>query len=427
MRLLLASNSLARMGGSETYLLTLARDLERLGHEVDVLQGPGAHGALATEAGLHQVPRADALRGRPDRAIVQDAIVAADVAAAWPDVPQLFVVHSTIHDLQLTSAVPSTVGAYVALNDLTATRARALAGDVPVVRLRQPIDVDRFRPAGPPPAVTPERLLLFGNNAPQGRHERLVAACTARGIAVERLGTAAGRTTSDPVADLRRADIVVGYGRCILEAMACGRTALVFDRFGSDGWVDADTYDRLESTGFNGLAGLDEPGRVDFGALLDSYDAQRGWAGLDLIRRHHNAKRHAVNIVEVLDGLGPVAAAVPDGAFSMARVWREQWRWETTAIGLTQEVTRLSAELEQAHGEVARLRERLDDAEQTARDAEEARRADALIARQRDAERVDAERRLAAVVGSRRYRLGSRIADVIDVVTRRGRDSVPPS
>lgn len=430
MRLLLATNGLSQLGGSETYLLTLGQHLQGLGHEVRVLEGPGGQGTLAAEAGLLTVDRAGALDLRPDRALVQDAIVAGEVAAAWPDVPQLFVVHSTIHDLQDTSAVPSSVSTYLVLNDLTGSRVEALAGDRTVVRLTQPIDLDRFRP-GPPIRDTPRRLLLFGNNAPQGRHEALVAACAERGIEVARLGTAAGRTTSDPVDDIHAADIVVGYGRCILEAMACGRAALVFDRFGSDGWVDVDTYPALESKGFNGLAGLDEAGRTDFGALLDAYESRRGWVGIDLARRHHNAKRHAVAVVEVLEGMGPVDAADPDLSFTLARVWREQWRWETQAIGYLAELNRLRAEVGPLADENRRLRDEQDQAaararatdEELERLRDELRRVHADLARI-DSERHDASARLEAVLRSRRYRIGDRIGDLVELprrMARRGR------
>lgn len=421
MRLLLASNGLTQLGGSETYLLTLGQHLQSLGHEVHVLEGPGGTGTLATDAGLLRVARADALEVRPDRAIVQDAIVAGEVAAAWPDVPQLFVVHSTMHDLQDTSAVPSSVATYVVLNDLTGARVRALAGDRQVVRLTQPIDLDRFRP-GPPPNPTPRRLLLFGNNAPQGRHQALLDACESRGIEVDRLGTAAGRTTSDPVADIQRADIVVGYGRCILEAMACGRSAFVFDRFGSDGWVDVDSYAALESKGFNGLAGLDEAGRSDFGAVLDGYEARRGWVGIDLARRHHNAKRHATAVVEVLEGMGPVAPADPDLSFALARVWREQWRWETQAIGLQAEVNRLRNEVEPLQDENRRLRDELHQATERVRLADEAREQEVRRVGEElhrvDSARHDAEQHLAAVLRSRRYRLGDRIGDLLELPRR---------
>jgi hypothetical protein len=43
------------------------------------------------------------------------------------------------------------------------------------------------------------------------------------------------------------ADIVVGYGRSILEAIACG-VAYVHEHSGSDGWVTAENYARRRRT-----------------------------------------------------------------------------------------------------------------------------------------------------------------------------------
>jgi len=361
-RLVLASNGLTTLGGSETYLLTLGRHLQRFGHEVHLMEGPGGSGTLAADAGLLSIRQPGELEGPPDRIIVQDAIVSGEAASAWPEVPQLFVVHSSVHDLQMTSAVPSTVAAYVVLNELTATRAGALTGGRPVIRLTQPVDVGHFTP-GDPPRDEPRVLLVFGNNKAAWRFEGLEAACEDRGIEVRRAGMVGDARVSDPVDRLREADIVVGYGRCILEAMACGRTAFVFDRFGSDGWVTAETYPALEASGFNGTAGLDEPGRSEFGAVLDAYDPRWGAVGHDLVFRHHHARTHAVAILEVLEGLGPVLKADPHLSFTLARVWRESWRWEGHALALTGEVDKLRRELidEQKHcteltEEVARLR-----------------------------------------------------------------------
>ena len=53
----------------------------------------------------------------------------------------------------------------------------------------------------------------------------------------------------DPVATIAEADIVVGKGRAVLEAMSCGRAAFVYDAFGGDGWVTAESYPRLEADG----------------------------------------------------------------------------------------------------------------------------------------------------------------------------------
>ncbi|MFL6205005.1 MAG: hypothetical protein ACJ739_06610 [Acidimicrobiales bacterium] len=364
MRVLLASNSLVTLGGSETYLLTLGRHLQRYGHEVVVMEGPGNRGALAADAGLVWIDHPTRLDEAPDRILVQDAIVSGEAAAAWPSVPQLLVSHSTMHDHQLPGALPSTVGLIVVLNDLTAERARALAERRPVVRLTQPIDVGHFSP-GPPPRPDPEVVLVFGNNQVLGR-ERLQEVCAQRGVELRYMGAVAGERRADPLVELREADIVIGYGRCILEAMACGRTAFVSDRFGTEGWVTADTYERLESSGFNGTAGLDEPGFDDWERMLDTYDPRLGAVGHDLVFRHHHPRDHGRRMIELLEGLGPPVPADPALSRSLARVWREQWRWESSAVTwaaerdraqrarleLEEEVHRLRGELAAARGEV---------------------------------------------------------------------------
>jgi hypothetical protein len=364
MRVLLASNSLITLGGSETYLLTLGRHLQRYGHEVVVMEGPGNRGALAADAGLVWIDHPSAIDGPPDRIVVQDAIVAGEAAAAWPTVPQLLVCHSSMHDLQLPGALPSTTRLIVTLNDLTTERARALAGGLPVERLTQPIDVGHFSP-GPPPRPEPKVVLVFGNNQVLGR-ERFEAVCDERGVEVRYMGAVAGDRRADPLVELRGADIVVGYGRCILEAMACGRTAFVSDRFGTDGWVTGDTYGRLEASGFNGTAGLAEPGFDDWEGMLDTYDRSLGAVGHDLVFRHHHPREHARRMIELLEGLGPPVPADPDLSRSLSRVWREQWRWETTSIAwaaerdrVQQERLELEQEVQRLQGELAALQDQL--------------------------------------------------------------------
>ena len=73
----------------------------------------------------------------------------------------------------------------------------------------------------------------------------LELACEEVGLDLERLGGHSRRATTDPRQALSEADIVIGYGRSILEAMAYGRAAYVYDWHGGDGWMTADlTGDR---------------------------------------------------------------------------------------------------------------------------------------------------------------------------------------
>ncbi|MEQ1788468.1 MAG: hypothetical protein ABL966_15555, partial [Acidimicrobiales bacterium] len=95
--------------------------------------------------------------------------------------------------------------------------------------------------------------------------------------------------------------------------------------------MTAETYPALEAAGFNGTAGLDEPGRRDFHAVLDAYDPATGAVGHDLAFRHHHARTHAVAIVDELERMGSIEPADPQLSFVLGRVWREAWRWETQA------------------------------------------------------------------------------------------------
>jgi hypothetical protein len=148
--------------------------------------------------------------------------------------------------------------------------------------------------------------------------------------------------------------------------MACGRTAFVSDRFGTDGWVTGDTYGRLEASGFNGTAGLEEPGFDDWEGMLDTYDRSLGAVGHDLVFRHHHPREHARRMIELLEGLGPPVPADPDLSRSLSRVWREQWRWETTSIAwaaerdrVQQERLELEQEVQRLQGELAALQDQL--------------------------------------------------------------------
>src|ERR1044072_504921 len=100
MRLILTTTHLG-LGGSESYLFTVAEELDRLGHEAAIYtREPGAGAAAARNRGISVLADLDA-PNEPDAAIVQDAGTSHELAARMPGLPQLFVAHSETYDLQL--------------------------------------------------------------------------------------------------------------------------------------------------------------------------------------------------------------------------------------------------------------------------------------------------------------------------------------
>lgn len=357
MRLILASNHLG-LGGSESYLLTVAEQFERLGHEATLFaHEPGAGAELARSRAFHVVDE-NRLPDECDAALVQDAGVSLDLAARYPRARQVFVAHSESFDLQLPPQLEGLVSAVVALNDRVADRLRALAVPARVVRLRQPIDTERFV-AGAPLPERPRRALLLSNNAVADRLAMLESACAELGLELARVGGEAGQTT-DPRSRLVDADIVIGYGRSILEAMACGRAAYVYDRHGSDGWVTAESYPEIEAGGFAGRSGREIADPARLREELARFDPSMGPVNHDLVMAHHRANVHAQALVELLAGDGEAAALSHGGLEEMARLVRLEWRARVDAQALAVDQSRLQVEryrlqreLEEARQEAA--------------------------------------------------------------------------
>jgi hypothetical protein len=365
-RLLLATNHLG-LGGSESYLLTVAEQLQRLGHEAIVYSpDPGRGAVVAGERGIPLRGEGE-LPAEFDAALVQDAAVSYDVASHRPQAPQLFVAHSESFDLQSPPQFGDAVQAVVALNDRVAARMRSFAAEREVVRLRQPIDTERFAPRLPLPPQ-PRRALLLSNTPHGDRIEMLEAACEKAGIELVRVGGREGQTT-DPREAMHGVEIVIGYGRSILEGMACGRAAYVYDWNGGDGWITAESYPRIEADGIAGRGGETTIDGERLRADLGAYSPAMGPVNHDLVIGHHRANVHAQQLIELLGRLGAPRGSNAEAPLQeMARLVRLEWRARTDVHKLQHENVALNESLKEAVENVKRERQAAkDEADKAAR------------------------------------------------------------
>jgi hypothetical protein len=355
-RIVVSHQQLVGFGGTESYLLTIAEGLERLGHDVFVYaEEIGPCGEYARERGL----RVDSRPPRhADAVISQEAFTAYALAARYPRAARVFVAHSSSFHLQSPPQAEGACHAVVVMNDRQRRRTEGLARRLPVVRLRQPIDLQRFCfQTIEAEQRRPPRVLLLSNYSKGTRARIVEEACARAGLELRRVG-ARTVATPTPEHDIAAAEIVVTLGRGALEAMAGGRAAYILGDAGGDGWVTADTYPELESEGFSGSLRGEAIGVDRLVADLADWSEELGEPGRQLICSLHSANVHCLELIELIEGLDATRSE-PAYADELARLVRLEWN---SSMGVRQAVARADAERARADAlalEVEQLRAQL--------------------------------------------------------------------
>ncbi|MCB0829194.1 MAG: hypothetical protein KDB62_10350 [Solirubrobacterales bacterium] len=377
MRIVIGLEDFSSFAGTETYARTVAAELQRLGHEVIVhaaTTGPIAD--QVREQGIEVVESETELPATCDAVLSQDAASAFSLAGRYPGARRLMVCHSDYFMSQSPPQLPGVCDAVIVMNDRVGRFVESLGspgGGVPVIRMTQPVDLKRFGVRGKRTGG-PRRALILGNYLTPDRASDLDAVCRQAGLEPVIRGA-----TTTPVANpeqvIADADLVIGLGRCIVEAMAGRRAAFVHGIAGSDGWVTADSYAALESDGFGGTATDLVHDRDRLAADLAGWDPEMGAVNRQIATGRHDSAAHAVELVGHLCGGPTNSAPSPEQADELARLVRaERLSWSRYV---------------EAMNEVRALRDELGQAEE--------------------------------LLDSRRYRIGSRLAAPIDAIRNRRR------
>jgi hypothetical protein len=385
MRILLSFENLTGFGGTETYTVTVAGELERLGHDVAIYSpNRGAMAEFAREQGV-PVLSSEQLPRSCDLVIASDAATCHELAGRYLDAVVVFVVHSADYMLQAPPQLRDRCHAAVVLNERVRRTVGARAWHPAVVRLRQPIDLQRFSNLGPcrPRARS---ALVMTNYLAGPRAETIEEACRANGLRLTWIG-AKTRPTATPEVDIAEADLVIGLGRCVLEAMAAGRAAYVYGALGGDGWVTPERYPSMEADGFAGMSATELV--IDADRMADdlaNWDLKMGELNRDVACAHHSAREHAIALVDLADNLNASPRAEVSLSDELAHLIRLQWRSQTRAVASEVEAARLRSALAELQQQAAALTAQL----------------------------IKADGDLADFRRTRRYRLATRVAAPLD-------------
>jgi glycosyltransferase involved in cell wall biosynthesis len=288
-RLLITNHGLDRPAGTETYLLTIVPELMRRGHQVSCFAaelGEAAKRLRALGAVVTQDPTSVA---EPDVVHASHVDVTHEAMAAWPLTPFVFVSHgSGIREvLEQPPVARSQVQRWIAVSewvrDVLSTRDQIAAEAITVIR--NPVDLDRYRPLQPVRS-TPRTALLFSNHNDPRFDRTLEDACRIAGLELRRTGGVARRW--DVVSELNHADVVITIGRGAIEAMACGRPVVLLQIFGGDGPLTPENAEEALASNYSGLVRRRIPDAHELACWLAEARPDLGSWGRGWVEQHHD-------------------------------------------------------------------------------------------------------------------------------------------
>jgi hypothetical protein len=260
LRVLITNNTLASRAGSELYARDTAIQLLKTGHS------PMAYstivGEVARELLAANIPVVDDLN---DLAIAPDVIHGQQhmelmtALLHFPQVPAIQFIHNSRSWYEKPIQFPRIIR-YVAVDH--ACRDLLLQHAIPEKSIRvlfNFVDLARFRPRIKPLSATPQRALLFSNNASEDTHLPAVReACARARIQLDVVGSQTNNATAHPEQILGEYDLVFAKARSALEAMAVGAAVVLCDYEGTGPMVTPANFSRLRPLNF-GRRALSEP------------------------------------------------------------------------------------------------------------------------------------------------------------------------
>lgn len=214
-----------KWGGSELFLMEVAAELARRGHEVAVYAG--AVGRIGRDfqerTGIPVMEDPRLCPWTPDIIHGQNRIHALKGLMAFPSIPAILYLHGFLPVLEKPFLHPR-IHRYVAISQGIAKRwieGLGIPGEKFEV-IPNHIDLGRFQRVRTP-LEHPRRALLYSNGRfTEGQISEIRKACEARGLTLEMAGSCVGRQITEPEQILPDYDLVFAMGRSALEAIASG-------------------------------------------------------------------------------------------------------------------------------------------------------------------------------------------------------------
>ena len=310
LNILLGNNTLSLLAGSETWTLTLALALKKLGHDVACFSPE--LGVIAEELeknGIHCYRDLTTAAIKPFSYVLEEEVnhdydviisnhnhIVQYLRSQYPKKPIISTIHGIIHKHENGEIAPeypaldSGVNQFVAVSEEVAEKLKA-EYNIEATIIRNFFDISKYKFDRAISPGTPKQFLINTNY--NGGHDPEVEVIRE---VVKHYGaklTAVGQNFSQSLnlsRALEDADVVIGMGRSVLEGVAAGRLGIVHGRWGTGGVVSEEKLDDLRRCNFSGRNSKGLATKEELIALIDKHynDRTIEW-GKQYMAMNHNA------------------------------------------------------------------------------------------------------------------------------------------
>ncbi len=293
MKILVGNNHLEKTGGTENYTYALALALKELGHEVEYFT-------------FHKGPISDKLENEGIKFMSHSHydLICANHTTVVQYLSSYGFTIQTCHGVFVELEQPSPLADWhVGVTQEICDHIRALGYDCGL--LLNGIDCNRFSPINPLSKELKCVLSLCQNDI---INEFIKDCCNSIGVKFM-----ASNKYTDNVWDIEnqinQADLVVGIGRSLYDAMACGRCVLSFDRRDymnesiGDGYLDKSNIDKSIYHNLSGRGLHKTFSKEEFIAELKKYNPADGVWAREYALRNLNIKNQALTYISYYEEL----------------------------------------------------------------------------------------------------------------------------
>lgn len=290
MRILITHYCLDNFFGSEIFTWHLARELTKRKHKV-VIFSPvlGKVSKEMEKEGLTVTDDLEKYRQKEfDIIHAQQNSTAIMARSLFPKTPMVFVSHSTSEILEQTPSVDLGISMFVAISEKVkeSLSKNKIVKKNKIKVVKNLIDTNRFY-SQKPINKQPSRLMILSNHFDIQMRKVIEKSCRDLGIKVFHVGL-----PENPVINvedyINKSDIVVTLGRGALEAMACERNVIIFDRNGGDGFVNENNFYEIEKYHFSGKTYGCKYTAEEFKKEILKYDFNQGKILRKLIKKEYS-------------------------------------------------------------------------------------------------------------------------------------------